>query len=483
MITIEIKKLGEMDFVDRTDQIRSYSLSLGTTKEASTGRLEVNAYGSKYVPDGEDEVRIYDGEDVVFGGFIVRVAQRVEQGPVVIYECELKNKVHRLDYKLVNVSFENETAHDIIDTIVEDFSGPGITTNNVEDDASAVITSIVFNNVPPSEAIQQIADLFGKEWYVDEEGDIHFFSKLSEAAPFNLTDTNGKASFDSIEIVKDYTQIRNSVLVEGGEELSQSEESDSFLGDGTTHTFSLSRKYADITVEVEGVPQTVGIANINTFADKDVLYDFALRSLQFNPSSPPAGGDEIVVSGKYYFAIMVRFRESSSISIYGEKQFFIQDSTLKSRSDAIARASAELAAYARNVNEGSFETYEAGLKPGQKIRITSTIRGIDEDFVIQRVSGRYHTPEKMVWNVEIVSVKSYELIDLLAEIIRGRRKESNPNAVIGVAERVERELGLDREILTYFNDPPIWVAGPYAPTSLADRKRVAFADRTCLLPN
>jgi hypothetical protein len=88
----------------------------------------------------------------------------------------------------------------------------------------------------------------------------------------------------------------------------------------------------------------------------------------------------------------------------------------------------------------------------------------------------------MLWKIEIVSVKTYELIDLLAEIIRGRRKESPQNAVIGVAERVERELGVGREILTYFNDPPIWVAGPYVPTSLSDRKRVAFTDRTCLLP-
>jgi hypothetical protein len=482
MITIEIKKLGEMDFVDRTDQIRSYSLSLGTTKEASTGRLEVNAYGSKYVPDGEDEVRIYDGEDVVFGGFIVRVAQRVEQGPVVIYECELKNKVHRLDYKLVNVSFENETAHDIIETIVDDFSGPGITTDNVEDDPSAVITSIVFNNVPPSEAIQQIADLFGKEWYVDEEGDIHFFSKLSEAAPFNLTDSNGKAIFESIEISKDYTQIRNSILVEGGKEKSTAEEFDTFIGDGQQHTFVLSREYTDISVSEDSSVLSVGIANINTFATHDVLYDFNLRTIYFDPNSPPGDGVQIVAGGQYYFPILVRFRESGSISLYGERQFFIQDNTIKSRSDAISRAAAEISAFSRSVREGAFSTYESGLKPGQKITLTSTIRNLNESFVIQRVSGEYHSPEKMLWKIEIVSVKTYELIDLLAEIIRGRRKESPQNAVIGVAERVERELGVGREVLTYFNDPPIWVAGPYAPTSLSDRKRVAFTDRTCLLP-
>lgn len=483
MITIQVKKIGEGGFTDRTSAIRDYTLQLGTTKEASTGRLYIDAYGSKYVPDGEDEVIFYDGAEKIFSGYIVRVSQTVQQGPVVLYECDLKNKVHALDYLLVNKSYTNETAHDIILDIVDLFSGPGITTDNVEDSAADVITSIGFNNIPVSDAIQQIADLFGKEWYVDEEGDIHFFSKLSENALFGITDTNGKAIFESIEISKDYTQIRNSILVEGGEELSEVEETDTFLGDGTTHTFSLSRKYTDITVLVDGVEQDVGVANIDTFATVDVLYDFALRSLQFNPASPPADGLEIEVSGKYYFPILVRFRNSASIAIYGERQYFIQDNTIKSRADAINRASAEMSAYARSVNEGSFETYEAGLKPGQKITINSTLRGLNESFVIQRVSGVFHTPAKMKWKVELVSVKSYELIDLLAEIIRGRRKDSPANAVIGVAERVDREIGVEREILTYFNNPPIWVAGPYTPPSISDRHRVAFTDRTCKLPS
>lgn len=488
MITIEIKKIGEGSFSDRTNQIRSYSLELGTTKEASTGRLFVEAYGSKYVPDGEDEVIFYDGADKIFSGYIVRVSQRVEQGPTVVYECDLKNKVHALDRKLVNTSYENETAHDIIDDIVSQFSGPGITTTNVEDDSSALVSEIAFNNVAPSEAIQQIADLFGKEWYVDEDGDIHFFSKLSEDAPFGIAESaaegapDGKHVFGSLEIVRDFTQIRNSILVEGGKEKSTAEEFDTFVGDGEQHTFTLSREYTDISVSEDSSVLTVGIANIHSFDDYDVLYDFSLRSLYFNPSAPPGLGTQIVAGGQYYFPILVRFRESSSIATYGEKQFFIQDSSIKSRSDAISRASAEISAYARNVSEGSFETYDAGLKPGQKLTITSPIRDLTEDFVIQRVSGRYHTPSKMVWKIEIVSVKTYELIDLLAEIIRGRRKESPPNAVIGVAERVEREIGIDRDVLTYVNDPPIWVAGPYVPPNLADRHRVAFTDRTCLLP-
>lgn len=503
MIYVYIKKKGEPDFVDRTDQIKDLSITQGTTKEATTARLIVDHFAEKYLPAGEDEVEIYDGDPEesgsgaikIFGGFIVRVEQRLEQGPILAYECDLKNRVYRLDYKLVNSTHEGETAHDIIDYIVANFSGPGITTDNVEDDADAEVQFIAFNNLSASEAIQRLADIFNKEWYVDADGDIHFYSKFTEAAPFNLTDTNGKYIFDSLHIVEDFTQIRNSILVEGGEEKSTVEETEEFVGNGTQYTFPLSRKYTGISVEVGSASQTVGIANIDSFDDYDVLYDFNTRSLQFNPATPPADGDVIAVSGLYYFPIAVRFREGGSIGKYGERQVLIQEKDIASRTDAVARAAAEISAYAEKISEGSFQTYESGLRAGQKITISSDLRGVSKQFVIQRLSGRVISPEKILWTAEIVSVKTYEVIDLLAQIIKGSRVEVDKDAVIQNAERVNRtilvgrtitvrapeqvirSLLVGRDILTYLNDPPIWVAGPYHPTSLADRNRPAFANR------
>lgn len=497
MIQVLIKKSTDPDFVDRTDQLRDIAITQGATKEASVGRLSVDWYAGKYQPSGEDEVKVYDGDDLIFGGFIVRVSQTVEQGPVVKYECDLKNKVYRLDYKLANTTYEGENAHDIIVDLVSHFSGPGITTDNVEDDEDAVIEYIAFNNIPVSEAIQQVADIFNKDWYVDPDGDIHFFSKFSESAPFNLNDTGGKYIFDSLEVIEDYTQIKNSILIQGGKELSTLDETEKFIADGEQFTFVLSREYSDITITDNGTPLSVGIANIDDFTSDDVLYNFNTRSIQFDPTSPPADTHEIVVSGKYYFPIAVRFREAGSISKYGERQFLIQDTGISSRTDAVARALAEIEAYAEKVSEGSFTTNESGLMAGQKINIQSDIRGFNKDFIIQRLSGKLISPEIFEWKADIVSVKTFEIIDLLAQIIKGRRVEVQRDAVIQNAERVNKRVAVSRTILVrepvsvdrtvavardyrvYYNDPPIWVAGPYSPTSLDDRHRVAFADRGC----
>jgi hypothetical protein len=497
MISILIKKSGESVFTDRTEDIADVNIVQGTTKEATTGRLVVNQFGSKYIPEGEDEIEIYDGDDKVFGGFIVRVNQKIKQGPVVVFECDLKNYSYLLDRKLVNKTYQSELVSDIIDDIVANFSGPGITTTNVEIDASLSVSYISFNNVQPSQAIQELADIFNKEWYVDNDADIHFFSKFAEVAPFSLSDDGGNHVFDSLVFKKDFSQIRNSILVQGGDEKSTATETDNFVGDGSQHTFSLSRKYTDITVTVGGASKTVGIANIDSFTSYDCLYDFNLHTLYFNPSSPPAASAAIVVSGKYYFPIAVRFREATSISLFGEREFLIQSDTIKSRTDAVARAAAEISAFSQNVSEGSFETYRSGLRAGQKINISSVLFGVSGQYIIQRISGRMNTPMSMIWRAEIVSVKTYELIDLLAQIIKGRKIQVSQDAVIQTAERVNRsilvgrtitimtpasvskDLLLHREMRDYLNDPPIWVAAPYIPASIDDRKRKAYVDRGC----
>jgi hypothetical protein len=494
-----------IDGVDRTEAVKAGSvhITLGTTKEATTARLSIDRYGSKFTPAGEQEVAIWwdtdAGNTKIFGGYMTRVTRSTEQGHVVTYQCELKNYVHLLDRKLVNVGYEAQTAAEIIDDIVTNYGGAGITTTAVDPDAALAITSISFNNVAPSEAIQKLADVLGCEWFIDQDKDVHFFSKLTEAAPFNLTDLGGKYVFESLVIAEDFSQIRNSILVEGGKELSTVEETDTFEGDGVQHTFTLSREYSDLTVTVNAVGQTVGIQNIDSFDDFDCLYDFNLHTLYFDPASPPGAGLEIEITAPYYFPIAVRYRELTSLGAYGERQHFIQDPTIKSRADAGNRALAEISAYARRLREGSFTTYEQGLSPGQKITISSDVDAFSADFVIQRMNGTVISPERMEWRVEVVSVKTYELIDLLAEIIRGRRVESPSDQVITTAERVNRAILVSRtssirtavdvsrpllvarDTLTYIDDPPIWVAGPYIPSSLADRKRVLFADRGCLV--
>lgn len=502
MITIEVKKAGEGIFTDRSNQIRWDTLKIrqALTKEVDSANFAIEKFGNKtYKPDPEDEVVIKDNGVKIFAGFVVRVSEGIEQGNVLIYECECRDYTHLLDRKLVAKNYASQTIAQIISDIVTNYSAGGITTANVV--GTETIDSITFDHLEPSKCIQKLADVFNRDWYVDYDKDIHFFSKETNSAPFGLTDISGKYVFESLKILRDTTQVRNVVFIQGGEEKSTSTFTEKFIGNGSQHTFKLAYHYADVSLLVGGVSKTIGIDGIDDFTTKDALFNFQMQTLRFNPTSPPAANAVIEFTGKYYFPIKTVIRDAGSITSFGgERQFNIVDSKIKDRDVARERAKAELFAYAAKLSEGEFQTYESGLRAGQRINIQSDIRGVNEYFLINNLEGRGQTPQKMEWRASIVSVKTYEIIDLLARIVDKQGIEIDPNQIINTAEFVLRNIKVTRTITkvtpqqvlralriaratnNYLNSPPIWVAGPYAPTNFAtDRKRPAFTDRGCIL--
>lgn len=498
-IVVKTKKSGEGSFTDRSSQIRWDSLAIrqAITKEVDSANFTLEKFGSKnYKPEAGDGIIIEYNSVKVFAGFIVRVMEGVS-GRALIYECECRDYTDLLDDKLVSKTYAAQTIAQIISDIVSNFSGPGITTNNVS--GTETVDSITFDNLEPSKCIQKLADIFNKDWYIDYDKDIHFFKRGNEAAPFGLTDAGNKYIFDSLKISRDKTQIKNSIIIEGGEEKSTSTFTEKFIGDGNQHTFKLAYKYADVSLKINSIDKTVGIDGIDDFTTKDALFNYQMQTLRFNPSSPPASGAVIEFTGKYYFPIVTKVREANSITNNREKQFRIIERKIKDRDTARERAKAEIYAYANQLSEGEFRTYETGLRAGHKINIQSDIRSLNEDFLINNLEGKALTPQKIEWRANLVSVKTYEIIDLLGEIFNKQNDDIDPNQIINSAEFVERTLKITRTITVasaqeilrnltiarvinnYIDNPPTWVAGNYQPTGSSDRKRPAFADQGCLL--
>lgn len=500
MVTIEIKKLGEVSFTDRTTSVLWDSLKIrqALTKEVDSCSFSVEKYGDKlYKPDEEDEIVVKQDGVKIFAGFLVRVTETLSTNLVLTYACEARDYTHLLDHKLVNKTYTGQTELQIITDIVSLFSAGGLTVSHV--DGTNVVDLITFNNLDPSAAIQKLTEIFNKDWYIDYDKDIHYFSKEANTAPFSLSDTNGNYVIDSLQLTRDTTQIKNSVFVEGGQELSSTVFTEKFIANGTQHTFSVSYQYANTTLTLNGVSKTIGIDGIDDFTTKDALYNFDNFSLRFNPSSPPANTTVIEFGGNYYFPIKTLVREHSSINQYGEKQFQIIDNNIKDRDVAKQRAQAEIYAYAASLNEGTFETYTAGLRAGQRILIQSDIRGLNDYYLINNLEAALYNPNKVGWKATLVSVKTFDVMDLLAKIVDKSNLQTGVDEIVKTAEEVLRTIKVSRDIqiqvpqsvtrtvelmrayLNYINSQPTWVAGPYNPTSLSDRKRPAFADRGCLL--
>lgn len=410
--------------VDKTSAVsfKSVRKTDNLNQEVDSFAFRVRKYGSlTYVPELGDEVVATDDGVRIFGGVIVRITESVTASKIVEYEVECNDYSQYLKRRLVTERYENQTVVAIIQDIITNYT-TGFTITGVV--ATLTIASISFNRLTVAECLQKLADALSYVWYVDYDKDIHFFPKNTELAPFNLTDTSGNYIYNSLEIMEDLSQIRNSVLVQGGEQESDTTRTETFNGDGSKVQFSLANKFASLpTILVGGSPQTVGVEYLDDDASFDVMWNYNEKYIRFTSGNTPASGtNNISVEGIYLFPIVVRVPAPASIAEFGTYEFAITDKSIVSQDEAINRAIAELTSYQNQLYEGRFRTYDGGLRSGQVININSTQRGKNIDVLIQSVSLAMRDPlgDNFEYEVRFATLKSVGIIEYLQKQLRDR---------------------------------------------------------------
>lgn len=384
--------------------------------------FKVRKYGSlTYVPELGDEVTVEKDSTTIFGGVIVRVTETVKAAHILEYMVECADYSHYLKRQIVTERYENTTIATIIEDLIDNYTDDGFTYDNVVGTQS--VASISFNRLTVADCIQKLADALSYSWYVDYDKDIHFFPKNTEAGP-SLSDSSENYIYNSLEIVEDLTQVRNSVLVQGGEAVSDTPRTELFSGDGTRTTFALANKYDSLpTVEVGGSPQTVGVDFLDDDGSFDCMWNFNEKYIRFTAGNEPgAGTNNVEVSGTYLFPIVVSVPSPASQAEFGLYQFAITDKSIRSQNEAIERAYAELQSYQNELYEGEFRTYEDGFRSGQVINIASTQRSKNIDVLIQSVSAAMRDPEgnQFEYLVRFATLKSIGIIDYLQNQLRSK---------------------------------------------------------------
>jgi len=447
--------------------------------------------GQSYKPEISDIVEVFDGVEKIFAGKIIRVANYAE-GDVIYYEIETKDYTLDLDRILVIERFEDKTVNEIISYIVDNYlAGTGITYNNVNCDLE--VTVVVFNNLSVSKCLSELCELFNYSWYIDYNNDIHFFAKNDEPAPFNIIDGSEKYIRDSLSIENDLSQLRNVVVIEGGEITSDNERTKTHNGDGNQKSFATDYKFSKKpTVLVNSIGVTVGVEFLNNDDDYDCLWSYNEKYVRF--VNPPASGDSIEISGYYLIPIMAQVEDNASISKYGRFEFKKIDKSIKTANEAKQYGEAQLSTYANTIREGGFRTYVSGLSSGQTISINLTTRNINENFLIMRVSLKMFTATEGEWTVELATLKTLGMIAFLQSLLVGENKKVtlNENAVLKKYYldyqdvEVKEEIGVVAEMEDFKNievsesiekDPfgagvrPIFVLAPYQPSGHSDPER------------
>lgn len=411
--------------VDKTSLVQweSFRKQQVSTKEPDTLLFDMMNYPSKtFRPVLGDEVAVYDedGITLIFGGTIINTEEKVD-GLAKYFSVECKDWTHTLDRKLVVGIYTGQTINYIINDIVTNYT-TGFTKVNTTD--TTIINKISFNYLTPSECFKKLAAMLGNySWYVDYTKDVHFYANASVAAPYALTDTSQNFIWNSLTFRSDVSQIRNHIILRGG-----TTEGTAFtelkIADGKQNTFFVGYDLVSYTFykalaasPTTFVALTVGSDGVTDPTTVDVLYNPNSGLIRFANSNTPAISDVVKWTGTPTYPLITQKIDTPSVAQFGTYQYVIIDQNIKSVNAASQRMQAELARYAGQVDGAQFITHTTGLLAGQNININSSLRSINQNFKIDRITTRLYTPKKLKYDVDLITTENVTMMDVLNKLL------------------------------------------------------------------
>lgn len=422
-----------VDEVDRYTDLENQTLKIEDiineqANTASFGLADLHDLGA---PAEGSSLLIRVNGVIYFSGYITEVAF-VEIGPGRDrYECEAIDHTRDLDRRLVAATYENLTDKEIIERMATEFAADdAVTTYHVSE--GVTIPSISFNYITFTAAMKKLCERTGRNWFIDYEKDLHYFPLAQQRAPFDIDDTTAKQK--GLVVNKDSTSLKNRIFVRGGTELS-APFTETQKADGTQRQFLLAEKPHDFSMTVGGVPKTVGIKNIDDPADFEYLLNFQEKYVEVGSASVPAAGTDMAFTYSYDVPVLVSVEDSASIAEQaalsggsGVFEFVIVDQNISTTQEARDRATAELTDYGRAIVDGSFSTDEAGFRSGQYTHINKPSKGVDDDYLLNRVTLVSFGGGRFTSQVKLTSAKSIGIITFLISLLTANRAAETFNA-------------------------------------------------------
>lgn len=405
--------------VDRTSCIYNQKVTISDDAGSAPSTLDMEFIerDGNGLPENEQEIIVLKDDVKLFAGYIVKTNYSKLGGDKVIVSLDCIDYTRDLSRKLVVENYQDMTDKAIIEDIVSRYcQGTGITTNNVIE--GITINQISFNYMPVAKVLDQITALTGREWYLDYDKDIHYFPLATEAAPFNIDSNN--ADYYQLDITKDNTNIKNRVYVRGGKYISDPT-TISMVADGEQVVFLIPDEPVgdyDWTLEVNSVEKSLGIKN----TDKSDMWDYLVNLKQKyiengENTATLSAGDVLTLTYKYYVPVLVAVSDKDSIEEIGVYEYAVFDNNITDLQQARDRASAELRDYAQTMVDGKFFTLTDGFVAGQYIHIELTEMDIDDDYLVQKVTGKSMGGGKFEYQVTIASVKKIGILNFLISML------------------------------------------------------------------
>jgi hypothetical protein len=445
-----------IDGTDRTNKVqwRSLKITNALTSQQDVCQFDIlwESVNHTYKPTIGEIVEVIDGSTTVFKGPIVAIEDNPTNYRSSLLRIDCRDYGRLLDRKLVVNIYENQTVNAIVADIISTYTS-GFTTNNVN--SSLTIDYIAFNYETVSEALAQIAEVGSLDWYVDSDQDIHMFAKEENSAPTAVEDDNGVIYAQSLVVRDDNSQVRNQIYVRGSE-YEGTKFTAEMESDGIRHIYELPYRYKEFACTLTGQPLSIGIDYIDEADDYDALYNFQEKIIRWKEADKPSSGATIRYSGKPMLPVIVKVsdREAQSVMAsdegYGDGVYehVIIDKSIKSKEGARQRANAEIVRYKTTMSEGEFKTTTSGFRAGQRVQVNSVSRGVNKYYMINKVKYQMRGPNEMIYDVSLISTKSFGILEWMAKQLRDEKKKIaiSEDEVLDVIETANAEITITESI-------------------------------------
>lgn len=354
---------------------------------------------SQDAPQEGKEIIFKDGSRFLFAGFVTKVNPvEIGEGELFIYTVECMGYVYILANKSAQRTYEDKTLKYIAEDLLSEYvdAGYGLTTGGIL--TGPTISTISFDHIDLRASFEKLAQETGYEFWISHDKVVNFKPKDYETAPEQITDASD--NFETINIQHDTSQVRNSIVVKGG-----NEETDQYLTqtiecDGVAREWLLREKPTEILyIKLNTVSKNFGEDPDDDESGNDFMFGKEEKYIR-EIATATIAGDEIEISYKYEVPILTTLANATSIATMkaieggdGVHAFVISNAQISSKDEARQRALKELAEYAEPLVNATFTTTSLLLQsgsifsPGQALTVNLPTWGIsvDKQYLIQEV--------------------------------------------------------------------------------------------------
>lgn len=270
--------------------------------------------------------------------------------------------------------------------VLDDYLTPYGVSLDAAQATGPTIEALSFNHLLLSECLSQISALSGWVWEIDAAKKLRMFDPASTAAPWNVTAGDGHILGDVVVEPSQVPYANRVYLSYGASTNGLVARSDTFTGNGSATSWTLSYQLVSSTgyVTVNGVAETLGTGATWT-------YNAATNAI--TRTSPVTNGHAIVIGYNTQFPQVVQVDDAAEQAAVGLWEAIAPDQPNVSDADvaeSIAQAFLDISvARPRTVR---FQTgYTGEIKPGSTLTITLPLRGLTGTWMVTEVAARNTT--------------------------------------------------------------------------------------------